>query len=164
MRKKNWDKAIPEKEVFDELFRVSKNQIIFGGNYFTRFLPPTKSWVVWDKIGGLKCRNSFSDCELIWTSFGRETRKIEVVQQGFIREDRSERIHPTQKPLTLFKKLVLDYSKEDDLIADFFSGSGTTAVACWELKRNFICVEKDFDYWKTSVERLKEYQRQGVLF
>ena len=72
--------------------------------------------------------------------------------------------HPTIKPLKIFETLIRNSSKENDLVLDCFSGSGTTAVACWELKRKFICVEKDPDYWKASVERLEEHQRQGVLF
>ena len=72
--------------------------------------------------------------------------------------------HPTIKPLKIFETLIRNSSKENDLVLDCFSGSGTTAVACWELKRKFICVEKDFDYWKASCKRLEDHQRQGVLF
>lgn len=109
---KNWDKEIPSKEYFSEIFRISKNQIIFGGNYFTEFLPATKSWIVWDKIGDLKLKNNFSQCELIWTSFKNVTKKITFLQQGFINSDKNEnksRFHPTQKPLNLFKQILNDY-------------------------------------------------------
>lgn len=162
--KKDWDKDIPSKEIFDEMIRVSKNQIICGGNYFTEYLAPTKGWRIWDKIGELKCENNFSECEMLWTSFKTQTKKYLVIQQGFIRKDKSERIYPTQKPIQLFEMALQEFSKENDLVLDCFSGSGTTAIACHNLKRRFICVEKDFDYWKASCKRLEDHQRQGVLF
>ena len=167
LQKKQWDNGIPQKEVFDEIFRVSKNQIIFGGNYFTEYLKPTKGWIFWDKIGSYKLENNFSEGELIWTSFKNVTKKITFVQQGFINDDKEEnkfRFHPTQKPLKLFEMILRDYSNENDLVLDCFSGSGTTAVACHNLKRRFICIEKDYDYWKASVERLKNAQAQLKLF
>lgn len=163
LNKKNWDNGIPTKEMFEEIFRVSKNQIIFGGNYFTEYLRPTKAWIFWDKIGGYKLQNNFSEGELIWTSFNKVTRKMTFVQQGFINDDKEEnkfRFHPTQKPVGLFCKILNDYSNENDLILDCFSGSGTTAIACHKLKRRFICIEKDKDYYEASVKRLEEEQRQ----
>lgn len=162
--KKNWDNEIPPKEIFDEIFRISKNQIICGGNYFTAYLQPTKGWRIWDKIGELKCENNFSECELLWTSFKTQTKKYLVIQQGFIRQDKSERIHPTQKPVALFEKCLQEFSNEGDLVLDCFSGSGTTALACHNLKRRFICIEKDKDYFEASQKRLEDHQRQGVLF
>lgn len=111
--KKGWDSKIPEKVYFDEMFRVSKNQIIFGGNYFTEYLKPTKAWIVWDKIGDLKLQNNFSQCELIWTSLKSVTKKITFIQQGFINDDKTEnkfRFHPTQKPLKLFEMILRDYT------------------------------------------------------
>lgn len=167
MTKKSWDTGIPTEEYWNEIFRISKNQIIFGGNYFTQFLPPTKAWIVWDKIGDYKLENNFSQCELVWTSFKSVTKKYTFVQQGFINDDKKEnkfREHPTQKPLKLFEQILSDYSKEGELILDCFSGSGTTAIACHNLKRNFICIEKDYDYWKASVERLENAQAQCKLF
>jgi len=166
LNKKDWDNGIPTKEIFDEIFRVTKNQIIFGGNYFTEYLKPTKAWIFWDKIGAYKLQNNFSEGELIWTSFNKVTRKMTFVQQGFINDDKEEnkfRFHPTQKPLKLFEMILRDYSNENDLILDCFSGSGTTAIACHNLKRRFICIEKDYDYWKASVERLKNTQAQMRL-
>lgn len=160
-----WDNETPEKTIFDEMKRVSKNQIIFGGNYFTDKLEASKCWIVWDKVGENNFKNPFSDVELAWTSFSKVCKKYLCIQQGFVNEDKKQpRLHPTQKPLKLFECILQDYSKEGDLIADFFSGSGTTAVACWELKRKFICVEKDFDYWKASCKRLEEHQKQLTLF
>ena len=117
LQKKEWDNSIPQKHIFDEIFRVSKNQIIFGGNYFTDYLKPTKAWIFWDKIGGYKLKNNFSEGELIWTSFKSVTKKLTFVQQGFINDDKSEnkyRFHPTQKPLKLFEMILNDYSKENE--------------------------------------------------
>ena len=161
----DWDSKIPEKIIFDEMLRVAKNAIIFGGNYFTEYLKPTKSWIVWDKVGENKFKNPFSDAELVWTSLSFATRKITCIQQGFINEDKSQpRIHPTQKPLKLFETILSDYSKENDLILDCFSGSGTTAVACHNLHRRFICIERDKEYYRASCERLEQAQRQQTLF
>lgn len=169
--KKDWDDKIPEKVYFDEIFRVSKNQIIFGGNYFTEYLKPTKAWIVWDKIGNLKLENNFSQCELIWTSLKAVTKKIIFIQQGFINDDKEEnkfRFHPTQKPLRLIEKILRDYVEISGgggvIVADFFSGSGTTAVACHNLGLDFIAVEKDEEYFKLSVERLENAQAQMKLF
>lgn len=162
----NWNDKIPEKDVFDEIFRVSKNQIIFGGNYFTEFLKPTNSWLVWDKIGQYDLKNPFSDCELAWTSFSCTLKKYTYVNMGFIaqKEEKGKRIHSTQKPLRLFEHILKDFSKEGDIILDCFSGSGTTAIACHNLKRRFICIEKDKDYWEASVKRLQEARLQTNIF
>ena len=161
---KDWDCKIPDKEVFDEIFRVSKNQIIFGGNYFVEYLTNSSCWLVWDKNNGT---NDFADCELAWTSFKSAVRKYLWTWNGMLQQDMKNkdiRIHPTQKPLKLFEMILRDYSNENDLILDCFSGSGTTAVACHNLKRRFICIEKDYDYWKASVERLEIAQAQQKLF
>ena len=159
-----WDNKTPSKELFDEIRRISKNQIIFGGNYFTDKLPVSNCWIVWDKIGSNTNKSVFADCELAWTSFNKVCRKFISVSMGFIKDDRSERIHPTQKPIDLFEKILLSYSNENDLVLDCFSGSGTTAIACHRLKRRFICIEKDPEYWAKSVERLKAEQAQLQLF
>lgn len=160
----NWDKDIPEKQVFEEIKRVSKNQIIFGGNYFVDFLTNSSCWLVWDKLTG---DNLYADCELAYTSFKSAVKKYTYLWKGMLQEDMKNkdiRIHPTQKPLKLFEMILRDYSNENDLILDCFSGSGTTAVACHNLKRRFICIEKDYDYWKASVERLENAQAQLKLF
>lgn len=162
---KDWDNSIPEKEIFDEIFRVSKNQIIFGGNYFVEYLKNSSCWLFWDKLNGM---NDFADGELAWTSFNTAVRKYEYLWNGCIKKNQAEeitnRIHPTQKPRLLFERILNDYSKEGDLILDCFSGSGTTAVACHNLRRRFICIEKDPDYFAASVERLERVQAQGLLF
>lgn len=159
----DWDNQIPEKEVFDEIFRVSKNQIIFGGNYFAHLLPATKEYIIWDK---LKCGTSFADCELAWTSFDKPMKKIEFMWNGMLQQDmknKEERIHPTQKPRQLFAKILEKYC-DGGIVLDCFSGSGTTALACHDLGLNFICVEKDPEYHKLSVERLEKHKQQLNLF
>ena len=152
---KGWD-FTPDKEVFEEIVRVSKNQIVWGGNYFADMLPPSRCWIVWDKM--IAEDFSLAMLELAWTSFDKNAKIFRYASE------KDFRLHPTQKPLQLFKKCIAEYSKEGDLILDCFSGSGTTTIACHNLKRRFICVEKDFDYWKASCKRLEDHQRQGVLF
>lgn len=163
-KEKDWDNEIPQKEIFDEIFRISKNQIIFGGNYFIENLHNSNCWLVWDKLNG---KNDFADCELAWTSFNSAVRKYEFLWNGMLQQDmknKEQRIHPTQKPVDLLGQIIRDYSNEGDLVLDCFSGSGTTAIACHNLKRRFICIEKDIDYWTASVKRLEDHRKQGSLF
>ena len=160
---KEWDSEIPHKEIFEEIMRVSKNQIIFGGNYFVEYLKNSPCWIVWDKLN----TGNFADCELAWTSFKSAVRKYEFLWNGMLQQNmqnKEKRIHPTQKQADLFGMILRDYSKEGDLIADFFSGSGTTAVACYNQKRRFICVEKDKDYYEASIKRLEDHTKQLNLF
>lgn len=157
-KKCDWDNEAPKKEVFNEIIRVSKNQIIFGANHFINNIPFNSScWLVWDKLFSEDV--SFASCELAYTSFKSVVKRYRLSSQQGI-----ERLHPTQKPLKLFEMILRDYSNENDLILDCFSGSGTTAVACHNLKRRFICIEKDEDYYKKSLERLKNAQAQQKLF
>ena len=161
---KDWDSSIPEKEVFDEIIRVSKNAIIFGGNYFAHLVPPSPCWIVWNKIN---YGNDFADCELAWTNYKTAVRKIDFQWNGMLQGDmknKEERIHPTQKPRQLFRLILEKYLPEGGIVFDGFSGSGTTALACHDLGYDFICVEKDEDYHAASVKRLEEHQRQGMLF
>ena len=150
---KQWDEA-PTKEYFDEIFRISKNQIIFGGNYF--ILPPTRCFLIWDKQ--ISFDFSLAMCEYAWTSFDKLAKIYKLSSEKQFRE------HPTQKPLKLFQNILSDYSKEGELVLDCFSGSGTTAIACHNLNRNFICIEKDVDYYNASVERLNNAKAQLKLF
>lgn len=161
--KKDWDNKIPEKEIFDEIFRVSKNQIIFGGNYFVEYLKNSPCWIVWNKNNG---NNDFADCELAWTNFKSAVRKYDFTWNGMLQQNmknKEQRIHPTQKPADLFGMILRDYSNENDLILDCFSGSGTTAIACHRLNRRFICIERDKEYWEASCKRLEDEQRQYKL-
>lgn len=152
---KGWDYT-PDKEVFEEIVRVSKNQIIWGGNYFADMLPPSRCWIVWDKM--IAEDFSLAMLELAYTSFDKNAKIFRYTSE------KDFRLHPTQKPLQLFKKCIAEYSKEGDLILDCFSGSGTTAVACHNLKRRFICIEKDPEYAKASIKRLEDAKKQLTLF
>lgn len=151
-----WDNDTPTKEIFDEMLRIGKTVIIFGGNYFIDKLPFKKSWLVWDKIGDMKQFDFLSDCELMWTNLDRNiTKKYIVIQKGFIAEEK-ERFHPTQKPVKLIRMIISDFSKENDIILDPFMGSGTTAVACKQLNRKFIGFEISEEYCKIANKRLEQ--------
>lgn len=154
-KKKDWDLEIPMGNVFNEIFRVSKHQIIWGGNYFN--LPQSQGFFIWNK---LQPENfSLAQCEYAWYS---KQQPAKMYNCSVLEE--KNKIHPTQKPVKLFMWLLNRETNENDLILDPFSGSGTTAIACHNLKRRFICIEKDPEYWAKSCERLKAVQAQGKLF
>jgi len=162
----DWDKSRPNADYFKELFRVSKDQIIWGGNYFADMLPPTKSWCVWDKKIDDKYRNSFADCELAWSS-KYVARMCRLMWNGMIQHDmknKEKRIHPTQKPVALYKWLLQNYAKEGDKILDTHLGSGSIAVACHDLKFDLTACEIDETYYTKALERLTQHQRQLLLF
>lgn len=144
-----------------ELMRVSKKQVIFGGNYF--HLPISSGWIVWDKQGGKKI--DFGDCELIWTSFEKPARIITHIWDGFRRDSEwgIKRIHPAQKPVELIQFLINTLSNEGDLILDPFLGSGTTAVACIRTGRQYIGMEIDRTYFEIAKKRIEEEKRQAKL-
>jgi len=157
----NWDAQPPSKHYFNEIIRTSKEQIIFGGNYFE--LPPSSCWIVWDKENG---NDDFADCELAWTSFKSAVRIFHYRWAGMLQGDmrhKEKRCHPTQKPLPLMKWIVEKYTKEGDTILDPFMGSGTTGVACKMLNRNFIGIEIDETYFKLAEKRIGEWQGQERL-
>lgn len=161
--KTNWDTA-PNKSIFDEIFRISKNQIIWGGEHLCLNFPQSRAWIVWDKLTG---ENQFSDCELAWTSFDRPVRKFTFMWNGMLQgnmKDKEERIHPTQKPTALMNWCLLNNSQENDLIFDGFLGSGTTAIACIRTKRRLIGCELDAEYFDKMCDRIETELRQGVLF
>jgi site-specific DNA-methyltransferase (adenine-specific) len=154
---KGWDNAIPKKEYFDELFRISKNQIIWGGNYFSSFLPPSSGWVMWDKAQRL----DQADGELAYTSFAKPLRiwtknRVVLQQEGTI--------HPTQKPIKLYKWLLMNYAKERDKIFDSHLGSGSIAIACDDLGFDLTACEIDEDYFNKANKRLEPYRKQRTLF
>lgn len=159
-----WDSQPPEAEIFEKILSFSERCFIFGGNYFTDRLPVGRHWIVWDKVGEMKFQNPFSDAELIWTNINKKTvKKYVVIQQGFISKEK-ERFHPTQKPVSLIKSILEDYTKEGDTIFDPFMGSGTTGVACMQLGRNFVGCEIDPDYFKIAEKRIKQASLQEPLF
>lgn len=149
-----WDNERINKEYFDEIFRISKNQIIFGGNYYTDYLIPSSSWIVWDKKND---ESTFADCELIWTSFEKAIRIYRHRWHGMLQENmrkKERHYHPTQKPLPLIEWILKKYTRKGDVICDPFIGSGTTAVACKRLGFDFIGFEIDKKYCDIAQERL----------
>lgn len=164
--KKEWDNEIPQKIYFDEMLRVSKQQIIFGGNYFVEMLPRA-SWLVWDKRCGIVPPRTFADGEMAWVSYDKPIRIFRYLWDGFLQQnmqDKDVRFHPTQKPVALIEQIINYYLPDKDIVADFFSGSGSIAVACHNCKCDFIAVEKDIEYFEKSVARLADAQRQLKLF
>jgi site-specific DNA-methyltransferase (adenine-specific) len=154
------DSAPPTKEYFNEMFRISKNQIIFGGNYFE--LPPSPCWVIWDKDN----TGNFADAELAWTSFDTAVRIFKWKWNGMLQEDmahKEERIHPTQKPLPLMRWILEKYSNENDIICDPFFGSAPSLIAAIQLNRRFIGFEKERVYFEAAERRIKKAQEQGKL-
>ncbi len=153
--KKDWDNKPPDSAYFDELFRVSKHQIIWGGNYFK--LPITKSWIFWDKF--ISKGVNYADGELAWTSFNHTLKKISIAYSGFIGADKT-RIHPTQKPVRLYEWLLLNYAKPNDKVLDTHLGGGSIAIACHNLGFDLTACEIDSDYYPMTIERLKKHQEQ----
>ena len=156
-----WDSKRPSKEVFDEMFRIGKNVIIFGGNYFADILPPSNHWIFWDKKGDIAFQNPFADGELIYTTFKKPIKRIVFRQQGFITDSKDKRYHPTQKPSELVEMLIKEYSKEGDTILDCFMGSGTTGKMAVFNNRNFIGIEIDEGYFNIAKKRIEEAQAQS---
>lgn len=155
---KAWDDSTPSDVIFTEIIRVSKNYIIWGGNYFN--LPTARCFLVWDK-GEAAYKSNFALCEMAMTSFNKNADIFKYSNTNPLHC--KEKIHPTQKPLKLFEWCLQNYSNVGDIILDPFSGSGTTALACHTLKRQFICVEKDQEYYDSSTKRLIRHQDQLLL-
>jgi site-specific DNA-methyltransferase (adenine-specific) len=150
----------PNEDYFKELFRVSKNQIVWGGNYFT--LPISRGWVFWLKG---KQDNYFSDGELAWTSFDRVLKCFDFAWQGMCKGDRSEvRIHPTQKPVKLYEFLLMTYGKEGDKILDTHLGSGSIAIAAHNLGFDLTACELDKEYYEAAMKRIEQHKQQKRLF
>ena len=160
-----WSQEKTPIEYFKELFRVSKNQIIWGGNYFqTSINKNSQGWVVWDKQNG---DNNFADCELAWTSFDRATRQFTFRWAGMLQGDmknKETRIHPTQKPVALYKWLLKNYAKPNDKIFDSHVGSGSIRIACHDMGFDFEGCEIDKDYWEAQEKRYQEHAQQNDLF
>jgi site-specific DNA-methyltransferase (adenine-specific) len=150
---KNWDSETPLLEYFTELFRVSKNQIIFGGNYFISKLYESRCWVVWDKGEGFYNRK-FAECELAWTSFNRNTLKIKY--DPLAKGDYLQKIHPTQKPIAVYEFCIKTFAVEGDKILDTHLGSGSSRIAAQKLGFDFYGFEIDADYFEQSEKRFKD--------
>jgi DNA modification methylase len=151
--KSKWDKYPLTGMIFKEFQRISENQVIFGGNYFP-FLPTSSCWLVWDKKRGTT-PDLNADCELIWTSFKKKpARLFHHLWRGFLRDsEKGERYHPTQKPIKLLEWIIKNYCDKDDVILDPFIGSGTTMIACQNLKRSCIGIEINPKYCEIVKKR-----------
>jgi site-specific DNA-methyltransferase (adenine-specific) len=156
-----WDKKRLTKEYFDEMLRISKNQIIWGGNYYLDYVPRTRCMLVWYKRDRLPV-NSFADCEIAWTSFDKNSMVFNCRWFGFIRDSREARIHPTQKALELMKWCVCEFTKEGDKIIDPFLGSGTTMQAAKELGRECLGIEINPGYVEAARRRLEQADVQPI--
>jgi len=158
---KDWDNAIPPKEYFVELRRVSKNQIIWGGNYFINYLDNARCFLVWDKQNGT---NSMADAELAWTSLDKPVRMYRGHIFKGIGCGNYTTIHPTQKPIKLYEWILEHFTSEGDLILDTHLGSGSIAIACHYMKRNLIGYEIDKEYYDAACKRFKEQTMQQALW
>ena len=182
--KKDWDGAVPSAEYFAELKRISKNQIVWGGNYFVEHLENSPCWIVWDKDNG---DTDFADCELAWTSFKTSVRKIKWKWAGMLQQDmknKETRIHPTQKPVKLYEWLLMNYAQrkcdhkhtedyrhlctdcrnQDVKILDTHLGSGSIALACHNLGFDLTACELDAEYYDKAMKRIQEHQQQIRMF
>jgi len=161
---KKWDSLIPSKEYFKELFRVSKNQIIWGGNYFIENLYPTKCFLIWDKK--ITDTHKLSMSEYAWTSFNSVSKTFyqpPCGERGFYSIG-GKRIHPTQKSIDLYEWILSFYAKPNDLILDTHCGSASSLIACENLGFKYIASELDKDYYSQSLQRLETHLSQGKLF
>ncbi len=159
---KAWDNSPPPAEYFAELRRVSRQQIIWGGNYFP--LAPTSCWVVWDKLNG---ETDFADCELAWASFKTAVRKFSFRWAGMLQgnmAEKEQRIHPTQKPVALYRWLLEKYAQPGQRILDSHLGSGSHAIACHYFGAHLTACEIDADYFAAASERIKRETAQTTLF
>ena len=163
--KKGWDSKSPDVIYFSEVRRVSKNQIIWGANHFISKIPFDSScWIVWDKNRGDQC---FADAELAWTSFDSVVKTVKITWDGFRQDDmknKEKRIHPTQKPVALYKWLLSNYAQPGDKILDTHGGSGSSMIACYDLGFDMDWIELDPDYFKSAKERFERHKAQGQLF
>ncbi len=158
--RKDWDNEKPTDEYFNQLLRVTKNQIIWGGNYFS--LPPSGGWVVWDKK---KPENfSLSMAELAWVSHSERILIFRYLWHGFQKQQPEERFHPTQKPVALYKWLLKNYAKPGDTILDTHGGSRSLAIACYDLGFDHDSWEIDPDYHADSVKRFEQHTKQVQIF
>jgi site-specific DNA-methyltransferase (adenine-specific) len=158
---KNWDKEPPNKMYFDELIRVSKNQIIWGANHFISRIPFDSScWLVWDKENG---ENDFADCELAWTSFKKAVRRYKFRWAGMLQGNMKEkeiRLHPTQKPVALYDWILKNYASPNDKILDTHLGSGSSRIAAHKAKLDFVGCELDKEYFDAQEKRFKDFSSQ----
>jgi len=154
---KDWDSSIPNDDYFNELFRVSKHQIIWGGNYFP--LPLNNNWLIWDKLNP---NLSFSEAELAWCSINKNVRIFK--RYSAMEDEDGKKQHPTQKPIKLYKWILDKYAKQGDKILDTHLGSGSIAIACHDYGFDLTACELDKEYFDKAMERLNNHMAQQKLF
>ena len=154
---KTWDSNTPDEAYFKELFRVSKEQIIWGANYFE--MKPTRCFLIWDKQQPEGV--SFASCEYAWTSFDRSAKTF---YKSPINAEKGNRFHPTQKPVALYKWLLKNYAKPGDKILDTHVGSASSLIACHDLDFEYLGFELDPDYYRMATERLERHKAQLNMF
>ena len=165
--KKGWDHERPSAEYFTELQRVSKNQIVWGGNYFADLLPAKKGWIFWDKKITNANNTNFSDGELAWTSFDCILRRFtyDWIGFGYLNNPQGEKkIHPTQKPIALYIWILKKFAKDGDLILDTHLGSGSSRIAAHKAGLSFVGCELDKEYFDAQEKRFKDYVSQLTIF
>lgn len=161
--RKPWDSERPNAHFFQELRRISERQIIWGGNYFADLLPASKGWCFWYK----HTNGQFADGELAWTSFDTPLKCFDFVWNGLLQGDmanKEQRIHPTQKPVALYKWLLQNYAKPGWKILDTHLGSGSHAIACHYAGHHLTAIERDEDYIRASIERITRETAQQDMF
>jgi len=170
-KSKQWDSEIPTVEYFNELFRVSKNQIIWGGNYFTEHLPICKKWIIWDKkqpegIDQAMFEMAFNSNSKIQAKIYRQSAQSNSnkVANNKMLAQQYIRIHPTQKPILLYKWILDKYAKQGDKILDTHLGSGSIAIACHDYGFELTACELDSEYYDKAIERIKNHVSQQKLF
>ena len=152
------DNETPKQEYWNELFRVSKNQIVWGGNYMTNYLKPTSCFIIWDKVQPEAF--SMAMCEFAWTSFKSPAK---IYKKRVVGAD-NVRIHPTQKPVKLYEWTLTNYAKQGDKILDTHRGSASLDIACHNLGFDLVTCELDIDYFNDGNKRLKQHQNQLKMF
>jgi len=163
-KQSDWDDTIPTNEFFDELFRVSKNQIIWGGNYFPYIWNfGGKGFIYWHKGNPVE---NFADGELAWSSFNKVAKQFDFRYYGGLEGNTSagQKYHPTQKPVQLYKWLLKNYANEGDKILDTHLGSGSIAIACHDLGFDLTACELDTDYYNAAMKRIEDHKKQLQLF
>jgi DNA modification methylase len=156
----DWDNERPNSDYFKQILRIAKTVLIFGGNYFSDYLPVSNHWIAWDKRNTMP---TFGDCELVWTNIKRNSVKMITKEYNGLIGKEEERFHATQKPVKIIHWLINNYIDENTTILDPFMGSGTTGVAFVQTGRNFIGIEIDPTYYAIAEKRIKDAQQQMRL-
>ena len=157
---KEWDKNIPTAEYFEQLKRVSKNQIVWGWNYYVSYFNDCPSYIVWNK----EASGNYSDCEIAWCSIKGTNKIFKWLWNGFRKQQPEARIHPTQKPVALYDWILEQYGSDANLILDTHVGSGSSRIACNKAGKQFVGFEIDKDYYEAQEKRFKDFVSQLRMF